>query len=268
MGIVNVTPDSFSDGGRYASSESAVAHGRLLAHQGAAIVDVGGESTRPGADRVPVEEEIGRVLPVVRALAADGIRVSVDTMRASTAAAAIEAGATVVNDVSGGRADGDLLAVVAGAGVDYVIMHWRAHSRTMQDEIHYDDVLADVVAELTASRDAALAAGIDGERIILDPGIGFSKTGEHNWALLAGLDRFRALGHRVLVGVSRKRFLGDALGGRPPQGRDAATAAVTTWCALQGVWGVRTHEVPAQLDAIAVAQRLRAAPQGSRGGRK
>lgn len=257
MGIVNVTPDSFSDGGQHLSTDAAVAHGKLLASQGAAIVDVGGESTRPGAGRVPVEVELDRVLPVVEQLAAAGIPVSVDTMRATTAAAAVRAGASIVNDVSGGRAEPDLLAVVAETGVDFVIMHWRSHSARMQDDAHYDDVVAEVLAELTASRDAALAAGVAPERIILDPGIGFSKDADHNWTLLHHLDRFQKLGHRLLVGVSRKRFLGEALGGRAPLERDVATAAVTAWCAQQGVWAVRTHEVPMQVDAVAVGARLR-----------
>lgn len=265
MGVVNVTTDSFSDGGRYVDTDAAVAHGLELAAQGADIVDVGGESTRPGAQRVPVSHELDRVVPVVRELADRGIRVSVDTMRARVAEAAIAAGATTINDVSGGLADPGMLDVVAAGDVDYVLMHWRSHSATMQAETSYDDVLADVVAELVARRDAALAAGIPADRIVLDPGVGFSKTWDQNWDLLAGLERFQTLGHRVLVGVSRKRFLGELLGGRDPLGRDAATAAISTWCALADVWAVRTHEVPSQLDAIRVGQRLRAAHL-SRGG--
>lgn len=257
MGILNVTPDSFSDGGQFAAPAAAIAHGRDLAAQGAHLVDVGGESTRPGATRITAEDEMARVLPVVEALAADGIAVSVDTMRAEVAAEAVRAGATLVNDVSGGLADPQMLGVVADLGCDYVAMHWRAHSATMQDEARYDDVVAEVTAELVARRDAALAAGIDADRLVLDPGIGFSKTWDQNWTLLTHLDVVTALGHRVLVGASRKRFLGEALGGRDPVGRDAATAAISAWCALHGVWAVRTHEVVSQLDAIAVAERLR-----------
>lgn len=266
MGVVNVTTDSFSDGGRYVDTDAAVAHGLELASQGAEIVDVGGESTRPGAQRVDAEDELARVVPVVRELAGRGVTVSVDTMRARVAEAAIAAGAAVINDVSGGLADADMLDVVASSGVDYVLMHWRSHSETMQSDTAYDDVLADVVAELVVRRDAALRAGIPGERIVLDPGVGFSKTWDQNWDLLAGLERFEALGHRILVGVSRKRFLGELLGGREPLGRDAATAAISTWCALADVWAVRTHEVPSQLDAIRVGQRLRAARLARSGG--
>lgn len=256
MGVVNTTPDSFSDGGLLTSENAAIVHGLELAEQGAAIIDVGGESTRPGADRVAGEEERSRVLPVVSGLAAHGVRVSIDTMRARTAVAAVDAGARIINDVSGGLADPDMLGCVAAMDVDYVVMHWRAQSRTMQAEAMYLDVVEDVVAELLQRRDAAVAAGIDASRIILDPGIGFSKLGEHNWILLRALGRFNALGHRVLVGASRKKFLGDLLGGRPATDRDAATAAVSAWCASQGIWGVRTHDVRQQLDAIAVGSRL------------
>lgn len=258
MGVVNVTPDSFSDGGRHATTDSATAHGRLLASQGAQIVDIGGESTRPGAARVPEAEELARVIPVITALAGEGIHCSVDTMRSAVALAAVRAGARIVNDVSGGLADPDMLGVVADLGVDYVAMHWRAHSDVMQRHTGYSDVVTDVVTELSARRDAALAAGIAAGRIILDPGIGFSKTSEQNWQLLRGLDVLQDLGHRVLVGVSRKRFLGELLDGRQATGRDAATAAVTTWCALHGIWAVRTHEVTAQCDAARVGSHLRA----------
>ena len=256
MGVLNVTPDSFSDGGRHDDTEAAIAHGRLLASQGAEIVDVGGESTRPGAARVPEAEEMERVIPVIEALAARGITCSVDTMRASVAQAAVAAGARIVNDVSGGLADPDMLGAVADLGVDYVAMHWRGHSEVMQQHTDYTDVVTDVLAELAARRDAALAAGITAERIILDPGIGFAKTSEQNWQLLRGLDTFQAMGHRLLIGVSRKRFLGELLGDRPAADRDAATAAVTTWCAIHGIWAVRTHEVAAQRDAARVGQLL------------
>lgn len=256
MAVVNATPDSFSDGGGLATTEAAVAHALALVAQGAAIIDVGGESTRPGAGRVSAEEERARVLPIISELARHGVHVSIDTMRASTAVAAVEAGARIVNDVSGGLADPDMLEAVAEAKVDYVAMHWRAHSRLMQAEAVYEDVLGEVMEELLGRRDAAVAAGIEASRIILDPGIGFSKLGGHNWTLLQGLPRFNELGHRLLVGVSRKRFLGDLLGGREPTGRDAATAAVSAWCAQHGVWGVRTHDVTLQRDAILVGVAL------------
>ncbi len=256
MGVVNATPDSFSDGGQLQSADAAVAHGLDLVSLGASIVDVGGESTRPGADRVSGDEERRRTLPVVSGLARQDVTVSIDTMRAETAAAAVDAGASIVNDVSGGMADPDMLDSVAEMDVDYVVMHWRAQSRTMQAEAVYDDVVKDVMDELLRRRHAAVAAGIHPERIILDPGIGFSKLGEHNWTLLRALGQFTTLGHRLLVGVSRKKFLGDLLDGRPPAERDAATAAVSAWCASHGIWGVRTHEVRSQLDAIAVGSRL------------
>ncbi len=256
MGVVNATPDSFSDGGLLPCADAAIAHGLQLAAQGAAIIDVGGESTRPGADRVSGQEERARVLPVVSGLAREGTIVSIDTMRAETAVAAVKAGARIVNDVSGGLADPKMLGHVAAMDVDYVVMHWRAQSRLMQAEAVYGDVVEEVLDELSQRRDAAVAAGIHPARIILDPGIGFSKLGEHNWTLLRSLGLFNDLGHRVLVGVSRKKFLGDLLGGRPATERDAATAAVSTWCASHGIWGVRTHEVRSQRDAIAVGSRL------------
>lgn len=256
MGVVNVTTDSFSDGGHHPDADSAIRHALRLAGQGAAVIDVGGESTRPGAGRIDEATEMARVLPVVEALVDKGLTVSVDTMRASTAEAAIRLGASIINDVSGGRADEDMLGVVASAGVDFVLMHWRAHSSTMQEETDYVEVVGDVRAELLGQSALARNAGIDPDRIILDPGLGFSKTWEQNWELLAAIDRFTTLGHRVLVGASRKRFLGELLGGREPLGRDAATAAVSTWCAMNGVWAVRTHEVADQTDAVRVGERL------------
>ncbi len=256
MGVVNATPDSFSDGGNFDTHNAAISHGLALVAQGAAIIDVGGESTRPGADRVAPDEELHRVLPIISGLASRGVHVSADTMRAATALAAVRAGARTVNDVSGGLADPEMLAAVAGLDVDYVVMHWRTHSRLMQDEATYDDVVDDVIRELLQRRDAAVAAGIEPSRIILDPGIGFSKVSEHNWSLLQALGRFNGLGHRILVGVSRKKFLGDLLGGRSVGERDVATAAVSAWCASHGIWGVRTHEVGMQFDAIAVGSHL------------
>lgn len=261
MGILNVTPDSFSDGGDHLGFEAAITQGRRLLAEGADIIDVGGESTRPGAERAPVAVELGRVLPVIRELAAAGAAVSVDTMRAQVAADAVAAGAVLVNDVSGGLADPAMLGTVAGLGVGYVAMHWRGHSTVMQQLTRYDDVVTDVAAELAQRRDAALAAGIAPERLILDPGLGFAKTAAHNWELLSRLDELGRLGQPLLVGASRKRFLGELLaeadGLRPPRQRDDATAALTALLAERGVWGVRTHTVGAQRDAIAVADRLR-----------
>lgn len=255
MGIVNATPDSFSDGGHFIDPDVAIRHGMDLAAAGAAIVDVGGESTRPGASDVSEADELRRVVDVVAGLAAAGVVVSIDTMRARVARAAVEAGASIVNDVSGGEADPAMRSTVAELGVDYAIMHWPSLSHEVA-ALNRDvcEVVRDDLARLVES---AVSAGVAPDRIIVDPGIGFGKSYDDNWALLRGLDRLATLGHRVLVGASRKRFLGDVLDGREPTGRDVATAAVSMWCALHGVWAVRTHDVSAQLDAIAVAQRLR-----------
>ncbi|MDE0573672.1 dihydropteroate synthase [Demequina sp. B12] len=256
MGIVNVTPDSFSDGGRWASADAAIEQGLRLARQGADIIDVGGESTRPGAAPVDRAEEHARVVPVVEALTAEGLTVSIDTMWASTAQAAVAAGASLVNDVSGGLADPVMASTVADAGCDFVAMHWRAPSALMDARDSYVDVVAEVRDELAARLDALTAAGIDAQRIILDPGLGFSKVGESNWPLLANIGAW-AGDARVLIGASRKRFLGAAiavpgLAHPEPEGRDHATTAVTTLCADRGVWGVRVHDAQAAADAIAV----------------
>jgi dihydropteroate synthase len=261
MGVVNVTPDSFSDGGYWYERIAAIEHGLALQRQGADLVDVGGESTRPGAERPPVEEELRRVLPVVRALAAEGLTVSIDTMRATVAAAAIESGARMVNDVSGGQADPDMLKVVAEAGLPYVLMHWRGHSARMQDLATYTDVVTDVIDELRLLVEAAMHAGIATEQIAVDPGLGFSKSAEHNWTVLSRLAEFDVLGHPVLVGASRKMFLGrllaDPVSGSPrsAMGRDQATTAVTALAAAAGAWCVRVHEVPSNVDAVRVAAR-------------
>jgi dihydropteroate synthase len=265
MGIVNVTPDSFSDGGLYADTASALAHGRDLLEDGADILDVGGESTRPGATRPVVAEELDRVVPVISGLAALGAVVSVDTMRAEVAAAAVEAGAQIVNDVSGGLADPAMLEVVAACGATYVAMHWRAHSDRMADFATYDGpggVVGAVVRELGERLEAAVAAGIDPDRVVLDPGLGFAKRGEHNWELLAHLDAVAALGRPLLVGASRKSFLGALLAGpdgtsRPPGEREHAHAALVPLVADQGVWGLRVHDVRATHDALATWQALR-----------
>ena len=262
MCIVNVTPDSFSDGGRYLAADAAVAHGRTLLAQGADLLDIGGESTRPGAQRPDEAEELRRVIPVIRALAQAGAVVSVDTMRAQVAAEALAAGARIVNDVSGGLADPEILQVAAGRpDTTYVVMHWRAHGAVMNDYAAYDDVVADVCAELAARVAAARQAGIAPDRLVLDPGLGVSKEAEHNWALLAALPRLAELGHPLLIGASRKRFLGALLAGpdgtpADPAARDAATAAVSALVASQGVWAVRVHDVAASVAAVAVAAAL------------
>ncbi len=262
MGVVNVTPDSFSDGGEHATTDAAIAHGLLLRAQGADLLDIGGESTRPGATRPLVAEERGRVVPVIRALAAEGVAVSVDTMRHEVAEAALEAGAVLVNDVSGGLADPQVLDVVADHGAAYVVMHWRAHSAVMQQLASYDDVLAEVRDELAQRLETAAAAGVDPARLVIDPGLGFAKTAVHNWELIRGLPELEALGVPILVGSSRKSFLGSLLAGpdgtpRPVHDREAANVALTTIAAIQGVWAVRVHEVPGSLDAIKVVNRWR-----------
>jgi dihydropteroate synthase len=263
MGVLNVTPDSFSDGGRFADLDAAVGHAVGLRADGADIIDVGGESTRPGAGRVDAETECGRVLPVIRALAAEGIRMSIDTTRARVAAAAIAAGVEVVNDVSGGLADPDMAAVVAEAGVPWVLMHWRGHSRDMQELATYGDVVAEVRDELRARADAAIVAGVDATKIIIDPGLGFAKRAEHNWRLSAHLPDLMALGFPVLVGASRKSYLGSLLADadgkpRPTAQREAATVATSVLAALAGVWGVRVHDVRATVDALKVLAATRA----------
>lgn len=257
MGVLNVTPDSFSDGGRWVDAGAAVRHGIELVDQGADLVDVGGESTRPGAVRVPEQVELDRVMPVVEGLVAAGVAVSIDTMRAAVARAAVEAGATVVNDVSGGLSEPEILSAVAGLGVPYVAMHWRGYGDRMADLAVYDDVVEDVVAELADRAADAVAAGIDPRSLVLDPGLGFAKEAGHNWALLHSLDRVRALGHPVLVGASRKRFLGSLLAvegePRPLDGRDRATDAVSALAAAAGAWCVRVHDARGSRDAVEVA---------------
>lgn len=267
MGVVNVTPDSFSDGGQWFDEDAAIRHGFELVRQGADIVDVGGESTRPGAVRVSLEEELARVTPVIRALAAGGVTVSVDTMRAEVAQAAIEAGAKLVNDVSGGLADPAMPRVVAAAGVPYVVMHWRGHSHDMDSRAIYTDVVTEVREELAKRVDLVVAEGVEEDRIIIDPGLGFAKRPEHNWSLLAALPRLAELGYPLLIGASRKRFLGRLLADpdgtpRPFSGCDDATAAVTALAAAAGVWCVRVHQVAANADAVRVAAAWRRAGNG------
>ncbi|WP_375430307.1 dihydropteroate synthase [uncultured Friedmanniella sp.] len=267
MGVVNVTPDSFSDGGRWFDPDAAIGHGLALLAEGADVIDVGGESTRPGAERPDTAEELRRVLPVVRALAATGAVVSVDTMRAEVAAEAVAAGARLVNDVSGGLAEVEMLATVADLGVAYVCMHWRGHADVMQDRTVYADVVTDVLRELQDRIERARSAGVQPDQLVVDAGFGFAKTGEHNWELLRRLEELEVLGVPQLVGVSRKRFLGSLLAGpdgrpRAPDERDDATTALTTLLAWRGVWGVRVHSVRASRDAVAVVQQLQDRPSG------
>ncbi|MDR1238043.1 MAG: dihydropteroate synthase [Propionibacteriaceae bacterium] len=260
MGIVNVTPDSFSDGGDHPTPETAIAHGLKLLAQGADILDIGGESTRPGAARITVKTEMERVLPVVSALSEAGAAVSIDTMRAEVAEAAVTSGAVLINDVSGGLSDPQMLSAAAELGVGFVVEHWRAPSATMQSQANYADVVADVRRELAAQVANALNAGIAADLLIVDPGLGFSKNSDHNWALLSHLDSFAEIGCPLLIGASRKRFLGELLAEngnlRPPKERDDATVAMTTLLAERGIWAVRTHSVRAQRDAIAVVGRM------------
>ncbi|RMB86134.1 dihydropteroate synthase [Streptomyces shenzhenensis] len=255
MGILNVTPDSFSDGGLHSETERAVRHGLRLAEDGADLVDVGGESTRPGARPVPLDEELVRVVPVVRELARAGVPVSVDTMHAEVARAAVEAGASVINDVSGGLADPAMAAAVAAARVPYIVTHWRAPSREMDRHAVYGDVVAEVVSELLGRVERLVAAGVNPEHVILDPGLGFAKHAGHDWQLLAHLDALRETGFPVLVGASRKRLIGAALRGRAsaPAERDAATAAVSALAAASGAACVRVHDVRSSLHAVCMA---------------
>lgn len=262
MGVVNVTADSFSDGGRFLDVERAIAHGLELRAQGADIIDVGGESTRPGAERVAPEVEIDRVVPVVQALASEGILTSVDTMRAQVARAAVEAGCAIINDVSGGLADPDMNPTAAELDVPFILMHWRAHSKNMQDFARYGDVVDDVLIELMHRVADAVSAGVRRENIVIDPGLGFAKTAAHNWALLRSIERFVGTEYPVLIGASRKSFLGSLLADgdtpRPPGGREDATTAISALSAMAGAWAVRVHDVKASRDAVRVAQAWKA----------
>lgn len=253
MGILNVTPDSFSDGGRYDATDAAIARGLELRDAGAAIVDVGGESTRPGATRVDPAEERERVVPVIEALAQEGVSVSIDTMNASTALAAVDAGAQLINDVSGGLADGGMARVVADTGAHFAVMHWRGPADVAPV---FTDVVAEVRAELKARVAELVVAGVDPAKIVLDPGIGFGKAPEHNWALLTHLDEIASLGHGILVGASRKRFIGALLPeGAPMEDRDLPTAVISALVARQGAWAVRVHDVPSTRIALAIAEQ-------------
>ena len=246
MGILNVTPDSFADGGVNFETHIAIARGLEMIDEGVDIIDIGGESTRPGAERISALEEQVRVIPVIEGLAGHGVTISVDTMRAETARLAVRAGASIVNDVSGGAADAEMFATVAELGCKYTLMHWRGHSVDMNSKAIYTDVVSEVIEEVTLQLDKALAAGIKRENIILDPGIGFAKDAEHNWEILKRIDEFIALGYPVLIGHSRKRFLG----GDTPDSREAATVAITQSLVGKGIWAVRVHGVKANKDAI------------------
>jgi dihydropteroate synthase len=258
MGVVNVTPDSFSDGGLWLDPDDAIRQGLALVADGADLVDVGGESTRPGAGRISAAEELRRVLPVVAGLADAGVVVSIDTMRSEVADEALASGASLVNDVSGGLADSGMPELAADARVPFIAMHWRGPSDRMEQLAVYDDVVAEVRDELAGRVEALVAAGVDEERIVLDPGFGFAKRAEHGWALLAHLDALVALGRPLLVGTSRKRFLADAVAGDSQQ-RDAATAATSALAAAAGAWAVRVHEARGSADAVRVAAALEAA---------
>lgn len=246
MGILNVTPDSFADGGKHFTLEHAIARGLEMIEEGVDIIDVGGESTRPGADRVTEEEEQRRVLPVIKGLAGKGADISIDTMRASTAKLAVEAGASIVNDVSGGAADSEMFATIAALGCKYTLMHWRGHSKEMNSLAQYGDVVEDVIHEVTIQLDKALAAGIKRENIILDPGLGFAKDAEHNWEILNRIDEFTALGYPVLIGHSRKRFIG----GDTPDDREEGTLKISASLAGKGIWAIRVHSVAPHVELV------------------
>lgn len=257
MGVLNVTPDSFADGGRHFRYEDAVSHAHEMIAQGADIIDIGGESTRPGSVRISFEEERDRVIPVLKKLGATGVVLSIDTTRAKIAQLGIAAGATIINDISGGLADPGMAQVlVENPSVQYVLMHWRGESKDMQSRAVYQDVLTEVRHELEKQLTALISQGVLPEQIILDPGIGFAKTAEHNWELLRNLDRLQLLGYPLLIGVSRKRFLGELIGASNPDDRDSASVAMTTELARQGVWAVRTHSVKPHVDAIKVIREL------------
>jgi dihydropteroate synthase len=258
LGILNVTPDSFADGGKFLEPAAAIMQGRKLITEGADIIDVGGESTRPGAERVSAEEELKRVIPVITELVKDGAVISVDTTRSEVAKAAIAAGATYVNDVSGGLADEKMAQLIAAnPKVQYIVMHWRGESKDMQSKAVYKDVVKEVKDELDQRVVELLKAGVQAEQIILDPGIGFAKEAEHNWQILQNIERFQLLGYPILIGASRKRFLGELINAKNADDREAASIALTAELARLSVWGVRTHSVKPHRDAIAVADRLR-----------
>jgi dihydropteroate synthase len=252
MGILNITPDSFADGGRYSTTDLALKRAEEMMSEGVEIIDVGGESTKPGADRITQAEEVARVIPVIKELAKKDTPISIDTTRASVAEQAIKLGVSYVNDVSGGLADPEMYKLIAKhPKVQYIIMHWRAHSKTMQNHAIYKNVVKEVKEELEERIEDAIKAGVNPDQIIIDPGLGFAKLPEHNWELLRNIDRIALLGYPILIGASRKRFLGELTGSSNPDDREAASIAVTAMVAKQGVWGVRTHSVRPHRDAIA-----------------
>jgi len=250
MGILNLTPDSFADGGRHNSFDAGVKRGLEMISEGVDIIDIGGESTRPGAERISAQEEQARVLPVITELAKSGVKISIDTMRAVTAEKAVQAGAAIINDVSGGLSDSAMFATVKKLGVPYILMHWRGESKDMNSRAIYTDVVTDVISEMNSQIDSALDAGLNKSQIIIDPGLGFAKDAEHNWEILRNLKAFTSIGYPVLIGASRKRFLG----GDNPDEREAATIELTRTLIPQGIWGVRVHSVKPHVDVIAGAQ--------------
>jgi dihydropteroate synthase len=260
MGVLNVTPDSFSDGGRFNDPTIATNHALKMIQDGADIIDIGGESTRPGSERISIQEELDRVLPVISALAGSGAAISIDTMRAEVARAAVDAGACIVNDVSGGKSDPEMLGYVATLNTPYILMHWRGPSNIMNTLTDYDDVVADVASEISQQVEVAVAAGIARERIAIDPGIGFAKTVDQNWPILKHLDVLESLGLPILMGASRKKFLGELLAkdgvARDSDERESATTAISTLMAVRGLWAVRVHDVKSSSDAIAVVDRI------------
>ena len=260
MGVLNVTPDSFSDGGRFDDTEIAISHALQMIEDGADIIDIGGESTRPGSDRISVQEELDRVLPVIAGLVNSGVAISIDTMRAEVARAAIEAGACMINDVSGGKSDPEMLSYVSTLTAPYILMHWRGPSNIMNTLTDYNDVVADVTSEISKQVDVAVAAGIARERIAIDPGIGFAKTVDQNWPILKHLEVLEGLGLPILMGASRKKFLGELLAkdgvARDSDERESATTAISTLMAARGLWAVRVHDVKPTRDAIAVVDRI------------
>ena len=260
MGVLNVTPDSFSDGGRFDDTEIAIKHALQMIEDGADIIDIGGESTRPGSERISVQVELDRVLPVIAGLVDSGVAISIDTMRAEVAQAAIDAGACMINDVSGGKSDPEMLSYVSSLTVPYILMHWRGPSNIMNTLTDYNDVVADVTSEISKQVDVAVAAGIARERIAIDPGIGFAKTVDQNWPILKHLDVLEGLGLPILMGASRKKFLGELLAkdgvARETDERESATTAISTLMAVRGFWAVRVHDVKPSSDAIAVVDRI------------
>jgi dihydropteroate synthase len=264
MGVLNVTPDSFSDGGRFNDPTIATNHAFQMINDGADIIDIGGESTRPGSDRISVQEELDRVLPVISALADSGVAISIDTMRVEVARSAVAAGACMINDVSGGKADPDMLGYVATLDTPYILMHWRGPSNIMNTLTDYNDVVADVASEINQQVEVALAAGIARERIVIDPGIGFAKTVDQNWPILKHLEVLEGLGLPILMGASRKKFLGDLLAKdgipRDSDERESATTAISTLMAVRGIWAVRVHDVKSSSDAISVVDRIAKTP--------